>query len=130
MSFVTAAMSYFSRSARQRARVSAVLPEPTGPPMPTRSGPSFAGGSFTRALCPVPLAVMRAHQPDKQAGKPAERGAADHGEAHAALARLQHVVENERDERKEKRAEDCTIKGRLADGLERALRLLHECIGH
>src|SRR5258708_4802458 len=38
MSLVTAAMSYLSRSALPSASVSAVLPEPTGPPMPTRSG--------------------------------------------------------------------------------------------
>src|SRR5688572_20878246 len=43
MSLVTAAMSYLSRSALHSARVSAVFPEPTGPPMPTRSGPSIAG---------------------------------------------------------------------------------------
>ena len=37
MSLVTTAMSIWSRSAWHRASVSAVLPEPTGPPMPTRS---------------------------------------------------------------------------------------------
>jgi hypothetical protein len=44
MSLVTTAMSYLSRSAWHSARVSAVLPEPTGPPMPTRRG----GGSAMR----------------------------------------------------------------------------------
>src|SRR4030095_4878282 len=38
MSLVTTAISYRSRSARQSESVSAVLPEPTGPPMPTRKG--------------------------------------------------------------------------------------------
>src|SRR5689334_8231704 len=38
MSLVTAATSYLSRMALQSARVSAVLPEPTGPPMPTLKG--------------------------------------------------------------------------------------------
>ena len=35
MSFVTTASECFSRSARQSCNVSAVLPLPTGPPMPT-----------------------------------------------------------------------------------------------
>src|SRR5574343_1602156 len=36
MSLVTTAMSILSRRAWHRARVRAVLPEPTGPPIPTR----------------------------------------------------------------------------------------------
>src|SRR6476619_5953945 len=39
MSLVIAAISYFSRSRLHNASISEVLPEPTGPPMPTRSGP-------------------------------------------------------------------------------------------
>src|SRR4029077_9893903 len=39
MSLVMAAISYRSRSALHSASISAVLPEPTGPPTPTRSGP-------------------------------------------------------------------------------------------
>src|SRR6476469_5060963 len=39
MSLVMAAISYFSRSRLHNASISEVLPEPTGPPMPTRSGP-------------------------------------------------------------------------------------------
>src|SRR5262245_51407952 len=38
MSLVTTAISKRSRSARHSANVNAVLPEPTGPPIPTRSG--------------------------------------------------------------------------------------------
>ena len=34
MSFVTAAMLYSARRARQSSSIKAVLPEPTGPPMP------------------------------------------------------------------------------------------------
>src|SRR5436190_14081612 len=36
MSLVTAAMSYWSRSRRHSCSMSAVLPEPTGPPTPMR----------------------------------------------------------------------------------------------
>jgi hypothetical protein len=32
-------MSYLSRIALHNASISAVFPEPTGPPMPTRKGP-------------------------------------------------------------------------------------------
>src|SRR5690242_2840582 len=39
MSLVIAAISYLSRSDLHRRSISAVLPEPTGPPTPTRSGP-------------------------------------------------------------------------------------------
>src|ERR1700722_18716063 len=39
MSFVIAAMSYFSGNVLHSASISAVLPVPTGPPTPTRSGP-------------------------------------------------------------------------------------------
>src|SRR5712664_2086034 len=39
MSLVIAAISYRSRSSLHKASISAVLPEPTGPPTPTRRGP-------------------------------------------------------------------------------------------
>src|SRR3954469_2413798 len=39
MSLVMAAISYVPRSVLHSASISAVLPEPTGPPTPTRSGP-------------------------------------------------------------------------------------------
>jgi hypothetical protein len=39
MSLVIAAISKRSRKRRQSASTRAVLPEPTGPPMPTRNGP-------------------------------------------------------------------------------------------
>src|SRR5262249_20176567 len=39
MSLVTTAMSCRARSARHSASASAVLPEPTGPPIPTLKGP-------------------------------------------------------------------------------------------
>src|SRR5512136_3386048 len=39
MSLVTTPSCQSARKARQSASVRAVLPEPTGPPMPTRSGP-------------------------------------------------------------------------------------------
>src|SRR5260221_12048509 len=39
MSLVIAAISYRSRSRLHNASISEVLPEPTGPPTPTRSGP-------------------------------------------------------------------------------------------
>src|SRR5262245_33536717 len=39
MSLVMAQISYRSRNTLQSASIRAVLPEPTGPPMPTRSGP-------------------------------------------------------------------------------------------
>src|SRR6185503_2360163 len=39
MSLVIAAMSYSPRSRLHSASISAVLPEPTGPPTPTRRGP-------------------------------------------------------------------------------------------
>src|SRR5215208_2490732 len=39
MSLVIAAISYSPRSRLHNASISAVLPEPTGPPTPTRRGP-------------------------------------------------------------------------------------------
>src|SRR6478736_10181056 len=44
MSLVTTPTECAGCSARHRAITSAVLPEPTGPPMPTRSGPLRARG--------------------------------------------------------------------------------------
>src|SRR3954451_23019829 len=47
MSLVTTPRDSRSPSARHSAATSAVLPEPTGPPMPTRSGPA----SRVRCAC-------------------------------------------------------------------------------
>src|SRR5229473_154909 len=49
MSLVTTAISQRSRSARQSASVNAVLPDPTGPPMPTRSGCAIVKAFSTRS---------------------------------------------------------------------------------
>src|SRR5712692_6887691 len=54
MSFVTTPIRSSSPSARQSAATSELLPEPTGPPIPIRSGPSggkefpFAAGVVER----------------------------------------------------------------------------------
>src|SRR5688572_3341572 len=130
MSLVTAAISKRSRSALQSARVSAVFPEPTGPPMPTRSAPPLRSISCTRPLCPVTLSAVGAQEPDEESREAAEGGAADDGEPHPTLPRLQHVVEHERDEREEERPEDRAVDRGLAHGPEGPLRLLHECVGH
>src|SRR3954466_4875251 len=45
MSLVTTARSYSAPSVRHSAAASAVLPEPTGPPRPTRSGPPCRCGA-------------------------------------------------------------------------------------
>src|SRR5262249_10702317 len=52
MSLVITAMSTRSRSRRQSASVSAVLPEPTGPPIPILSGLGITGGFASRAEHP------------------------------------------------------------------------------
>src|ERR1041384_8475503 len=55
MSLVMAAISYSRRRRLHSASISAVLPEPTGPPTPTRSGPFI--------LVSMPALISRAEQP-------------------------------------------------------------------
>src|SRR6185437_6993304 len=54
MSLVMAAIWYLSRSALHKRSISAVLPEPTGPPTPTRRGPwgFFIGVCILVSRCP------------------------------------------------------------------------------
>src|ERR1700680_1035499 len=75
MSLVTAAMSYLSRSALHSASVRAVLPEPTGPPIPTRSAGVSLMASWSRSAVivsrtknPRVLRLMARRQP-REAGR-------------------------------------------------------------
>src|SRR6266571_4174537 len=71
MSLVMAAISKRPRKCLHSASISAVLPEPTGPPTPTRRGPwDFAIGS-----APEEARVLRLVAQAGEIG--AERGAAD-----------------------------------------------------
>src|SRR5450759_2853373 len=58
MSLVTTAISQRSRSARQSASVNAVLPDPTGPPLPTRRGCAIAKLSLLRTEKPRVLTLV------------------------------------------------------------------------
>src|SRR5262245_34036878 len=86
MSLVMAQISYRSRNTLQSASIRAVLPEPTGPPMPTRSGPL---GDFAIAppLGPEQPRILRSMphgaDVDQDCGTPdiTERGAGPAPEA-------------------------------------------------
>src|SRR5271166_4397888 len=54
MSLVTAAMSSSPRRRLQSCSMSAVLPEPTGPPTPTRRGCLVIGDPFASLASPHP----------------------------------------------------------------------------
>src|SRR3954454_24062396 len=65
MSLVTTPTEWPGCSARQRAMTRAVLPEPTGPPMPTRNGPLRARGWMCEWPKPSGSGCKETHLPGR-----------------------------------------------------------------
>src|SRR3954451_9819587 len=90
MSLVTTARSYSLPSVRHSAAARAVLPEPTGPPRPTRSGP------LRRSAAGASAEECRSWSGDKEKvpsggvhlGEEAEQGIGRRGEVRAEMAIL------------------------------------------
>src|SRR5947208_4971354 len=75
MSFVIATSSNWPRIRLHNASIRAVLPEPTGPPMPTRSGPCVLVIAEAPSSAPEQPRVLRLVAMTRKIG--AERPAAD-----------------------------------------------------